>query len=367
MRLPGGTTARHGPHHRSRHRHEHPPHRLRRRRRRRVAGDVGLCRGRRERHRRGRGRRASRRPAPARSTCSRTPCPKVGYDKLIPAFQATEAGKGVQFQQSYGASGDQSRKVEAGAEADFVNFSVEPDITRLVDAGLVDASWNAERAQGHPVRLGRHHRRAQGQPQGHQGLGRPAPARRRGRHAQPVQLGLGEVEPARAVRREEQRRRRQGGRPRLRRRARRRPRQDPAEVGPRGHRGLPPGLRRRAAQLRERGAVHRAQAATRSSTSRRRRPSRSRTRPRCSRKSPNAEKAKAFNDFLYTPEAQRLWAEAGFRPVDTDRRRGVRRRLPRSPRSSGPSPTSAGGRQVDSTLFKKDVGAIAKIYDAATQ
>ena len=27
-----------------------------------------------------------------------------------------------------------------GAEADFVNFSVEPDITRLVDAGLVDAT-----------------------------------------------------------------------------------------------------------------------------------------------------------------------------------------------------------------------------------
>ncbi len=41
--------------------------------------------------------------------------PKPGYDKLIPAFQATDAGKGVQFQQSYGASGDQSRKVEPPA------------------------------------------------------------------------------------------------------------------------------------------------------------------------------------------------------------------------------------------------------------
>ena len=76
--------------------------------------------------------------------------PKPGYDKLIPAFQATDAGKGVQFQQSYGASGDQSRKVEAGAEADFVNFSVEPDITRLVEAGLVDASWNANEYKGIP-------------------------------------------------------------------------------------------------------------------------------------------------------------------------------------------------------------------------
>ena len=64
--------------------------------------------------------------------------PKVGFDKVIPAFNATPQGAGVQFQQSYGASGDQSRKVASGAEADVVNFSVTPDITRLVDAGLVD-------------------------------------------------------------------------------------------------------------------------------------------------------------------------------------------------------------------------------------
>ena len=76
--------------------------------------------------------------------------PKVAFDVLIPAFQQTEAGKGVQFQQSYGASGDQSRKVAAGAEADFVNFSVEPDVTRLVDAGLVDANWNANADKGIP-------------------------------------------------------------------------------------------------------------------------------------------------------------------------------------------------------------------------
>ena len=57
--------------------------------------------------------------------------PKVGFDKVIPAFNATPQGAGVQFQQSYGASGDQSRKVASGAEADVVNFSVTPDITRL--------------------------------------------------------------------------------------------------------------------------------------------------------------------------------------------------------------------------------------------
>ena len=76
--------------------------------------------------------------------------PKPGFDAVIPAFNATAAGKGVTFQQSYGASGDQSRKVAAGAAADFVNFSVEPDVARLVDAGLVDASWNSGQYKGIP-------------------------------------------------------------------------------------------------------------------------------------------------------------------------------------------------------------------------
>jgi sulfate transport system substrate-binding protein len=74
--------------------------------------------------------------------------PKVGFDKEIPAFQKTEAGKGVTFAQSYGASGDQSRAVEQGQPADLVNFSLEPDVTRLVDAGQVDPSWNQNAFKG---------------------------------------------------------------------------------------------------------------------------------------------------------------------------------------------------------------------------
>lgn len=74
--------------------------------------------------------------------------PKPGFDKLIPAFQKTEAGKGVSFSQSYGASGDQSRKVESGLETDLVNFSLEPDVTRLVEAGLVDEDWNQDANKG---------------------------------------------------------------------------------------------------------------------------------------------------------------------------------------------------------------------------
>jgi sulfate/thiosulfate-binding protein len=74
--------------------------------------------------------------------------PKEAYEALIPAFQKTTAGKGVSFDQSYASSGEQSRAVEAGLPADVVEFSLEPDMTRLVDAGIVDSSWNSNQYKG---------------------------------------------------------------------------------------------------------------------------------------------------------------------------------------------------------------------------
>lgn len=67
--------------------------------------------------------------------------PQVVYDEVIPAFQRTEAGQGIAFSQSFGASGEQSRAVEAGLPADVVTFSLEPDVDRLVEAGLVASDW----------------------------------------------------------------------------------------------------------------------------------------------------------------------------------------------------------------------------------
>jgi sulfate/thiosulfate transport system substrate-binding protein len=69
--------------------------------------------------------------------------PQVVYDEIIPAFQKTAAGEGVGFRTSFGASGDQSRAVEAGQKADVVSFSVEPDMTRLVEPGIVADDWKA--------------------------------------------------------------------------------------------------------------------------------------------------------------------------------------------------------------------------------
>ena len=74
--------------------------------------------------------------------------PEEAYKELIPAFNKTPEGEGVGFDQSYAASGEQSRAVEGGLPADVVEFSLEPDITRLVDAGLVDKSWNQNEYKG---------------------------------------------------------------------------------------------------------------------------------------------------------------------------------------------------------------------------
>ena len=74
--------------------------------------------------------------------------PKIGFDRLIPAFRNSPAGSDIGFSQSYGASGDQSRKVARGLPADVVGLSVEPDITRLVKAGVVDEDWQQQAPHG---------------------------------------------------------------------------------------------------------------------------------------------------------------------------------------------------------------------------
>ena len=70
------------------------------------------------------------------------------YDALSESFAKTAAGKGFSIKGSYGASGDQSKSVANGAKADLVEFSVTPDLTRLVDAKLVAPDWDAGATKG---------------------------------------------------------------------------------------------------------------------------------------------------------------------------------------------------------------------------
>lgn len=75
--------------------------------------------------------------------------PQQAYEqKLEPAFKETDAGSGVDFSNSFGASGDQSRAVESGQAATYVNFALETDVTRLVEAGLVSKDWRSNKYKG---------------------------------------------------------------------------------------------------------------------------------------------------------------------------------------------------------------------------
>jgi sulfate transport system substrate-binding protein len=74
--------------------------------------------------------------------------PREAYAELTKEFGQTAQGKGVTFDESYGSSGEQSRAVESGLGADVVAFSLEPDMTRLVDAGLVDGNWASAPHEG---------------------------------------------------------------------------------------------------------------------------------------------------------------------------------------------------------------------------
>jgi sulfate transport system substrate-binding protein len=75
--------------------------------------------------------------------------PQTLYEEEIePAYQETEEGSGVEFSNSFGSSGDQSRAVESGLPADIVHLSLEPDMQRLVDAGIVADDWNSGEHEG---------------------------------------------------------------------------------------------------------------------------------------------------------------------------------------------------------------------------
>lgn len=67
--------------------------------------------------------------------------PEAANKAIAKEWAKTDDGKDVTFKTSYGASGDQSRAVAEGLDADYVHFSLETDVTRLVEAGMVAEDW----------------------------------------------------------------------------------------------------------------------------------------------------------------------------------------------------------------------------------
>ncbi len=75
--------------------------------------------------------------------------PEAVYtDAIEPGFEATPAGKGVSFSNSFGASGDQRRAVEAGQEADVVHFAQGGDMIALEEGGQVAPNWDDNKYKG---------------------------------------------------------------------------------------------------------------------------------------------------------------------------------------------------------------------------
>jgi sulfate transport system substrate-binding protein len=74
--------------------------------------------------------------------------PEEANKAIAAEWAKTPEGEGVEFVTSYGASGDQSRAVVSGLPADYVHFSVESDVDRLVKEGLVGDDWNKNETKG---------------------------------------------------------------------------------------------------------------------------------------------------------------------------------------------------------------------------
>jgi len=74
--------------------------------------------------------------------------PKPAYTVLATDFAKTKAGSGVTVSPSFGPSGTQATSVVDGLPADLVNFSLEPDMAKLVKAGLVSSTWDKGATKG---------------------------------------------------------------------------------------------------------------------------------------------------------------------------------------------------------------------------
>lgn len=75
--------------------------------------------------------------------------PEAVYEEALePGFEGTPDGEGVSFSNSFGASGDQSRAVEAGQPASVVHFAQGGDMIRLVESGQVASGWDKNTYKG---------------------------------------------------------------------------------------------------------------------------------------------------------------------------------------------------------------------------
>lgn len=72
---------------------------------------------------------------------------QTAYEKIIPQFAEywyEKTGQTVTFDQSYGASGSQTRAVIDGLEADVVALALALDTQKIEEVGLIEPGWEQE-------------------------------------------------------------------------------------------------------------------------------------------------------------------------------------------------------------------------------
>jgi sulfate transport system substrate-binding protein len=100
----------------------------------------------------GKEKREENRGAPDRLVLAAYTVPKEAYEKeIIPAFQKhwlEKTGRQLIVDQSYEASGAQARAVVGGFEADVVALSLEGDVDKVAEAGLITHDWKSVHGRG---------------------------------------------------------------------------------------------------------------------------------------------------------------------------------------------------------------------------
>lgn len=72
---------------------------------------------------------------------------KGAYDRILPRFIAqwkAKTGQELEIKTSYGGSGTQTRAVIDGLEADVVTLALGADVLKLQEAGLIQPGWDKE-------------------------------------------------------------------------------------------------------------------------------------------------------------------------------------------------------------------------------
>ncbi len=72
---------------------------------------------------------------------------RSAYEKIIPLFAKSwkeQTGQTVTIEQSYGGSGSQTRAVIDGLQADIVALALASDINQIEAAGLIEPGWETE-------------------------------------------------------------------------------------------------------------------------------------------------------------------------------------------------------------------------------